>query len=253
MRRDRALVVQDLAYAALDALRATEALDLCAYLHTRDGDGPQLYLRAPDLASMTAAQAFDVFTALRDAVDQAEADVATRCRIGRFDAVAVRSVGERSSGVFFVGRDGEPLGDDRLTTVESVCRALAEACQLVEETAPERGASRRSPVARVDVTASDGTVEATVAIAGDDGDGDGDREGRGRAPAMLDAVALAALDAAAPDVKLGGVADADVAGERVVAVLLRTADDRTLLGSALAEGDPVRATAAATLDALATR
>lgn len=248
MKRDRALVVQDLAYAALDALRATEAVDLCAYLHILDGDGPQLYLRAPDLASMTAAQAFDVFTALRDAVDQA-AEVVTRCRIGRFDAVAVRSVGERSSGVFFVGREGEPLSDDRLATVESVCRALGEACQLVEEAAPEGGEGAASPIARVDVSVSDGTVEATVAVIVDGGE----REGRGRAPATLEAVANAALDAAAPDVKLGGVADADVAGERVVAVLLRTADDRTLLGSALAGGDPVRATAVATLDALTHR
>lgn len=246
MRRDRSLVVQDLAYAALDALRATERVDLCAYLHILEGDGPQLYLRAPDLASMTAAQAFDVFTALRDAVDQAT-EAATRCRIGRFDAVAVRSVGERSSGVFFVGRDGEPVAEERLSTIESVCRALGEACQLVEETAPDHGAGRPSPIARVDVSVSDGTVEATVVVLADGGE----REGRGGAPATLEAVANAALDAAAPDVKLGGVADADVAGERVVAVLLRTADDRTLLGAALADGDPVRATAVATLDALA--
>lgn len=249
MRRDRALVVQDLAYAALDALRATEAVDLCAYLHILDGEGPQLYLRAPDLASMTAAQAFDVFTALRDAVDTAESGTATRCRIGRFDAVAVRSVGERSSGVFFVGRDDEPLADDRIPTIESVCRALGEACQLVEEASPAGGATLvRRAVNRVDVSVSDGTVEATVAVAADGGE----YEGRGRAPATLEAVALAALDAVAPGVKLGGVADADVAGERVVAVLLRTEDDRMLLGSALAEGDPVQATAAATLGALAT-
>lgn len=247
MRRDRALVVQDLAYAALDALRATERVDLCAYLHILDGDGPQLYLRAPDLASMTAAQAFDVFTALRDAVDQA-AEAATRCRIGRFDAVAVRSVGERSSGVFFVGREGEPLAEERVATVESVCRALGQACQLVEEAAPD-GPIPPSPVARVDVSVGDGAVEATVVVLVDGGE----RDGRGRAPATLEAVANAALDAAAPDVKLGGVADADVAGERVVAVLLRTADDRTLLGSALADGDPVRATAVATLDALTRR
>lgn len=249
MSRDRALVVQDLAYAALDALRATEAVDLCAYLHILDGDGPQLYLRAPDLASMTAAQAFDVFTDLRDAVEQAPAEAATRCRIGRFDAVAVRSVGERSSGVFFVGREGEPLAEERLATVESVCRALGEACQLVEEAAPEGATGAPWPITRVDVSVSDGTVEATVVVVDDAGE----REGRGRAPATLEAVANAALDAAAPDVKLGGVADADVAGERLVAVLLRTADDRTLLGSALADGDPVRATAVATFDALSRR
>jgi hypothetical protein len=247
--RDRALVVQDLAYAALDALRATEALDLCAYLHTREGDGPQLYLRAPDLASMTAAHAFDVFTALRDAVDHAEPDVATRCRIGRFDAVAVRSVGERSSGVFFVGREGEALADDRLGTVEAVCRALGQAGQLVEEAAPEGRPVAPAPIVRVDVAVGDGAVEAAVVLLVDGAE----REGRGRAPVTLEAVALATLDAAAPDVKLGGVADADVAGERVVAVLLRDTEDRSALGSALVEGDPVRATAAATLDALAHR
>jgi hypothetical protein len=99
---ERALVVQHLAYAALDALRVVVPLDLCAYLHVTDGDGPQLYLRTPDLSSMTAAQAFDVFTALRDAVDGDEATT-SRCRIGRFDAVAIRTKGPRSSGVFVVG------------------------------------------------------------------------------------------------------------------------------------------------------
>jgi len=46
------VVVQDIVYAGLEAIGAAIPLDLCAYLHATDDQGPQLLLGAPDLASI---------------------------------------------------------------------------------------------------------------------------------------------------------------------------------------------------------
>ena len=62
------VVVQDIVYAGLEAMGAAIPLDLCAYLHATDDQGPQLFLGAPDLASIEPTEAFSLFTALRDAL-----------------------------------------------------------------------------------------------------------------------------------------------------------------------------------------
>lgn len=240
---ERAVAVQHIAYAALDALRAVMPLDLCAYLHVGEGDGPQLYLRAPELASMTAAEAFAVFTSLRDAVGSVESDEPTPCAIGRYEAVAVRSRGPRSSGVFVVGREDEPLTEAEQSTVSGICRAMGAACHFVEE----QGAAPGAPtVQRVAVSARDGVVTAEV-VAG------AGRTGRADGATTSDAVALATIEALAPDHKLVGVSDADVGGERIVLVLVRDGDDQSVLGAELAPGDALMAVASATAAALTDR
>ena len=65
---DAGLIVQDVVYAGLEAMRAAVPLDLCAYLHATDDQGPQLFLGAPDLASIEPTEAFSLFNALRDAL-----------------------------------------------------------------------------------------------------------------------------------------------------------------------------------------
>ena len=64
---ERALVLQRVVYAGLDALRLVLAPDLCACLHAGATDSPQLYLRAPELSSLSATEAFTLFSALRAA------------------------------------------------------------------------------------------------------------------------------------------------------------------------------------------
>src|SRR3954466_2491171 len=71
------VLVQRVAYAGLDALRAALPLDLCAYLHTAADAGPQLYLRAPDLSRLDATDAFNLFGALRDTLDSQATEGAT--------------------------------------------------------------------------------------------------------------------------------------------------------------------------------
>src|SRR3954467_13874518 len=101
------VLVQGVAYAGPDALRAAIPLDLCAYLHTTADAGPQLYLRAPDLSAMDATEAFNLFSALRDTLDNQETEGATTL-IGGFQSFTVVTSGVRSRGLFVVGRTEYP-------------------------------------------------------------------------------------------------------------------------------------------------
>src|SRR3954466_12751720 len=89
------VLVQRVAYAGLDALRAALDLDLCAYLHTTTDAGPQLYLRAPDLSKLDATDAFNLFTVLRDTLDSQVTETAVADITG-FEAIAIVTSGVRS-------------------------------------------------------------------------------------------------------------------------------------------------------------
>src|SRR5437870_3766656 len=65
---DAGVMLQDIVYAGLEALRAAIPLDLCAYLHATEDQGPQLFLGSPDLGSIDSTEAFSLFSALRDAL-----------------------------------------------------------------------------------------------------------------------------------------------------------------------------------------
>src|SRR3954462_10654640 len=92
------LLVQQVAYAGLDALRAALPLDLCAYLHTTADAGPQLYLRAPDLSQLEATDAFNLFSALRDTLDRQDTEGATTT-VNGFQSFTVVTTGVRSRGL----------------------------------------------------------------------------------------------------------------------------------------------------------
>ena len=243
---EQSLAVQTLAYAALDALRVAVPLELCAYLHEAEGAGPQLYLRSPDLSTLDAGKAFDLFTALRDALDRATADQAAATTVAGYHALAVTTAGPASRGMFVVGRRQAPLDAAESATAEEMSRAMGGACHLVEAAG---GARPASPDAlSVGVQVADGVVRATVTLATPSGR----VEGRGEAHATGEAVARAVLDAMAPGVKLSEVTEGSIGGERVVLVLLRDGHDRGAVGAALVAADPLQATARAAADAATT-
>ncbi|HEX4979040.1 MAG TPA: hypothetical protein VFV35_03145 [Acidimicrobiales bacterium] len=254
MAAERELVVQNLAYATLDALRAAVAVDLCAYLHVASGDSPQLYLRSPDLSSMTAAEAFDVFTSLRDALGAgapaAPAPDGDRMRMGRYDAVAVRSGGPSSRGVFVVGRVDDPLTEGELAVVEQLGSAAGVACHAVEELAAGGGPAIEGSLELLGVAVriDDGTAHADVSFATAGAD-----VARGEADAATtsEAVALATIGALSPARKLAGVSEGSVAGETVTIVLVRDEEELPSVGAVLAGNDSVRAAAIATARAVA--
>lgn len=239
---DGALAVQEVAYAGLDALRAAVPLDLCAYLHAVAGEGPQLYLRAPDLSSMDASHAFDLFSSLRDALGVSSPEVRS-LRIAGFDAVAVRSAGTASDGLFVLGRRDTPLDQRERDLVTGVCGAAGIACHAVEASTVKPPAPA-VPV-RVSASVADhvATAEVTIAV------GDATRDGTGEGSTTTRAVAAATLDALGGDLKVGDVTDGEVAGERVVIALVHDGEGASAVAAALGGNDPLQAAAAAVLDA----
>ena len=241
------LAVQEVAYAGLDALRGAVDLDLCAYLHAVPGLGPQLYLRAPDLSTMDAAQAFDLFSALRDALTDTTPGVRD-LRVTTFHAVAVHTTGPTSQGLFVAGRRNEPLHTVARNLVASLCQAIGVACHAVEDAvrpAPA-GPSDRQPV-RVAAEVDDSVARAEVVVRA----GGETLEGRAEGSTTTTAVAEATLTAIGADLKIGDVTDGEVAGERVVIALVHDGEGRSAVAAALGGTDPMTATVVAVLDAAA--
>src|SRR3954470_12208703 len=115
------VLVQRVAYAGLDALRAAIPLDLCAYLHTTADAGPQLYLRAPDLSKMDATSAFSLFSSVRDTLDNQETEGAIT-PISGFESFTVVTQGLRSRGLFVLGRREYPLDSHEQEVASNLCR-----------------------------------------------------------------------------------------------------------------------------------
>jgi hypothetical protein len=235
------LLIQDTVYAGLDALRASIPLDLCAYLHVAHDSGPQLYLRSPELSSMDANEAFELFGALRDTLREAPNEE-TEVALGSYVAMALTTNGSRSRGLHVVGRRSAGLERSERDLATRLCRSLAGVCHNLEARAEP--AVDATPI-RVAVESGDNEskAEVSVPVSG------GLRTGWGSGSSAVAAVATAVLDALGADWELVHAGDADAAGEHALLVLLSDSAGRPSLGCALAASDPLRAVAAATLDA----
>src|SRR6266567_3020020 len=129
---DAGVMVQDIVYAGLEAIRAAVPLDLCAYLHATEDQGPQLFLGSPDLGSIDPTEAFSLFSALRDALhDPHEAD--ETMLLGGYLAVAVSSEGPVSRGLHVVGRKEMPFEDAERETVARLARAVGSIVHSLEQ------------------------------------------------------------------------------------------------------------------------
>ena len=238
------LVVQELVYAGLEALGAAIPLDLCAYLHAAGDLGPQLYLSKPTLADMDATEAFNLFSALRDTL-QDDHDGAETILLGGFLAHAVTTRGGLSRGLHVIGRRDNPLDDNEQDLAVKLCRSFGRVAHALE-TASDR--PRTQPVAvrvAVELLGDMTRAEVAVPINGEI------RTGTAEAPSAPRAVALAVIDAVDQSLKLGEAIEGEIASERAVLVLLADERGRSALGSALcgAGADPLQATAAAAIDA----
>src|SRR5438445_1495008 len=185
---DVGLLIQDVAYAGLDALRAAFPLDLCAYLHAPEEGGPQLYLRAPDLSSMDAGEAFALFSALRDTLDAGH-DHDVPIDVGGFEGVAISTRGPTSRGLYVVGRRTPPLTANEQLLAGRLCRSLGAVGHALEAGTPAAETRRERPQVRLAVEVGDGEAraEASISVGGEV------RIGQGEAPAPIRAVALAVL------------------------------------------------------------
>lgn len=237
------LTVQSVAYAGLDALLAAAPLDLCAYLHVGDQLGPQLYLRQPTLADLDPADAFRLFSTLRDLLDERPQED-LRTRIDVFDASVAVSSGSRSHGLWAAGRrDG--LRDEDAATAVSLGRAIMTVCHAAESAA---AASSLPVVVRVGVDTRGDRTTAEVEI-----DGGRSITGYGSGATPLAAVATATIDALAPSFKLIAADEDTIDDQRVVLVLVRDDQGDSTVGSALVDRGALVAAAEATLVALGCR
>ena len=238
------LVIQDLVYSGLDALASALQLELCAYLHAAGELGPQLYLSRPSLAEMDATEAFNLFSALRDTLqDDHEGDEIIL--LGGYLALAVTTRGRHSRGLHVIGRRDRSLEESERELSVKLCRSFGRATHTLES-APDRPRSTTAP-ARVAVELVGDLTRAEVAVP----IGGEVRTGTAEAPAAPRAVALAVIDAVDQSIKLSEAIEGEIGTERAVLVLLSDERGRSVLGASLcgAGADPLQATAAATLDA----
>jgi hypothetical protein len=246
---DAGVLIQDIVYAGLEALKAALPIDLCAYLHASEDQGPQLFLGSPDLASIDAAEAFALFSALRDALEDPHEGDETML-LGGFLAVAVSSRGEWSRGLHVVGRREIPFEDAERETIQKLTRSIGSIVHSLERpgVVPSQASAPIAEPIRVAVEMLQGRARAEVAAPF----GDEIRVGTAEDQTPARAVAMAVIDAVDASLKLRDTGEDDIGGERAVLVLVSDELERVSLGCSLidqATSDPLRASAMATLEA----
>jgi hypothetical protein len=238
---ERALVLQRVVYAGLDALRLVLAPDLCACLHAGATESPQLYLRSPDLSSLSATEAFTLFSGLRDLLE-ADEPATTGRTVAGYTAVVRATSGQASRAVWAIGRwDGsfDPYQEE--VAVELINGVGAVAHALDDAAAPEEAGN----TIRVAVDSQGDRTHAQVWIPV----GGSVQSASSDGPSPTIAVAQATRATVNPALKLGNVAEDVIDGERAVLVLVRDVNGRAALGCALCGEDSVRAVAQAAVRA----
>ena len=236
------VAVQSAAYAGLDTLLGVMPLDLCGYLHVGEQLGPQLYLRRPMLADLDPAEAFRLFSSLRDLLEGSD-EAVTQADVEHFDAMVVRSTGAQSRGLWVAGRRDGPMTDAEVTLAANLAQGIMLVCHLAEAaTTPSFAAS----VVRVAVDTTEAGVNAEVAL----GYQGGTVIGQGKAPTPVAAVAWATVDALDPSLKVVAADEDGIDQSRVVLTLLRNDQGDTAVGAALADAGSLRAAAEATISAI---
>jgi hypothetical protein len=236
------LLVQRAVYAGLDALESILALDLCAFVHVSEGFGPQLYLRTPNMKDLDPSEAFSLFSSLRDLLEPGAVTTEMVEVAGYGAALARASSGLRSRSICVVGRRNGFFEAAEVRTVTALCDASGAATHAIEEAG---GGEIAVGSIRIALQVGDGLAKAEVSLPSGTGEG----TGRGEAVSSMVAVAEAAIAAIDPTLKLGAATDDQIDGERAVLVLVRNADGRIALGSALCGDDPLQATARAAVEA----
>jgi hypothetical protein len=240
------LLIQEVVYSGLEAITSVIPLDFCAYLHATGDLGPQLYLTKPTLAEMDATEAFNLFSALRDTLqDDHEGD--ETILLGGYLAVAVSTRGKYSRGLHVIGRRDVSLDDHERELAMKLCRSFGRTAHTLEAATDHPKKTAAPVVARVAVEMVGDLTRAEVAVPMQ-----GEiRTGTAEAPSAPRAVALAVIDAMDQSLKLGEAIEGEIASERAVLVLLADERGRSALGSALcgAGADPLQATASAAIEA----
>jgi len=233
----------DLVQALLDGLVNTMRLDLCAYVHQESGGEPELFLRAPALATLGPTRAWTLFAELREATARERSD-------DGFDVAGLRGLvvatgGARSAGVFALARvDG--LTDRERSVAGRFCSSFGRAVhQLAGDRLREADVEDRTVDVEIHEARDSILARVQIEIAGQL------VPGTGRADTRVEAVTRAVIDAHPVRPMFRYASEVSHGGEHAAVVLLESPTGAVALGSAVVRDAGNRATAHAARRAVA--
>lgn len=227
--------------ALLDGLVNTMRLDLCAYVHAEASVEPELFLRAPALATLGPQRAWTLFRALRQAVDKERSD-------DQFDAAGLRGLvvatgGSQSTGVFALARVDDLTERERIVA-ERFCSSFGRA---VHQLTGDRLTMAGDAPVTVEIHEARDSILARVLVQTDGAQ----RPGAGRADTRVEAVTRAVIDATGVDAVFRYASEVSHGGEHAAVVLLEATGGGVALGSAMLREAGSSATAHAAIRAAA--
>jgi hypothetical protein len=231
-------VLHSLVHAGLDQLEGTTPLDLSAYLHLPRYDEPTLYLRKPELGTLTPTRAYRLFSRFVQAV-RGGANEGTFTQ-DALVAIYLRTPGPLSDGMHVLGRESAVIDSSALPSLRSTARTFATICNQFAGTPTDLAAPRL-----VVELGDEGTTVHVVS-----GHADDERSGRATAADAQEAVVRAVLEASASDLAYREAREVTVENGRAVLVVLTDGTGEPRPGFVVSGDDVLQATATATVRAI---
>jgi hypothetical protein len=234
-------VLHSLVHAGLDQLEATTPLDLSAYLHLPRYDEPTLFLRKPELATMTPTRAYRLFSRIVQAVRGGASE-------GTFTqdslvAVFLRTPGAMSDGLHVLGRENGVIESTALPALRTTARTFATICNQFAAGTPT---DLETPRLVVEL----GDAGTTVHVSAPAGEG---HSGVATASEAQEAVVRAVLQASDCDFGYREAREVPVENGRAVLVVLADESGAPRPGFVVSGDDVLQATASATVRAISGR
>ncbi|HEX7097045.1 MAG TPA: hypothetical protein VF183_14250 [Acidimicrobiales bacterium] len=234
-------VLHSLVHAGLDQLDQATSLDLLAYLHVPRYDEPTLFLRRPELGSLTPTRAYRLFARIVQAVRGGASE--GTFTLDSLVAVFLRTPGAISDGIHILGRENGVLDSSALPALRTTARTFATICNQFAAGTPTDLETPRLVVELGD----EGT---TVHVSAPTGEG---HTGAATATEAQEAVVRAVLQASNCDYTFREAREVPVENGRAVLVVLTDDKGTPHPGFVVSGEDVLQATAAATIRAIAGR
>jgi hypothetical protein len=234
-------VLDSLVHAGLDQLEATTPLDLTAYLHLPRYDEPTLFLRRPELGTLTPTRAYRLISRIVQAVRGGATE-------GTFTqdsliAVFLRTPGSISDGLHVLGRESGVLDSSALPALRTTARTFSTICNQFAAGTPT---DLETPRLVVEL----GDAGTTVHVSAPTGEG---HTGVATATEAQEAVVRAVLQASESDFGFREAREVPVENGRAVLVVLTDENGAPRPGFVVSGDDVLQATASATVRAIAGR
>jgi hypothetical protein len=234
-------VLHSLAHAGLDQLEGATPLDLTAYLHLPRHDEPTLFLRRPDLGTLTPTRAYRLFARIVQAVRGGATE--GTFTLDSLVAVFLRTPGSISDGLHVLGRENGVLDSSALPSLRATARTFATICNQFAAGTPTDLETPRLVVELGD----EGT---TVHVTAPSGEG---HTGAATATEAQEAVVRAVLQASSSSFGFREAREVPVENGRAVLVVLTDDAGSPRPGFVVSTEDVLQATASATVRAISGR